>query len=160
MPIDKDIYARLKRLIAHYTSDNVTRFAAAIGQKPNTFLDYLKPDGQHKIKISMIYDILEKFPEVNPKWLLLGEGDMVGANEASAIIPPEELNEKLTPEQRNMMTSQRIMKENGASPERIVAVVEAIILGKAAKSTYTTAESPANPGYNNVHEPGPDWDNI
>lgn len=161
MPINKDIYMRLKRLINHYTGANVTRFAAAIGQKPNTFLDYLKPDGQHKVKISMIYDILDKFPDVNPQWLLLGEGEMQGEVAQAPVIPPEELNAALSPAQREMLTYKRTMLELGASPERIIDGIEAIAMGKTTHpksgTAYSTAEPPANPGYHKVHELGADF---
>jgi len=98
---------------------------------------------------------------INGHWLLTGEGEMLGdqGQAETPAIPLEELNEKLTPAQREMLTYKRTMQELGAAPERIIDGIEAIAMGKtrAPKSTYATAEPPAAPGYNNIHEPGSDF---
>ena len=159
MQINKDIYIRLKQLVQHCAGGTIARFAQEIGQKHNTFQDYLKPSGQYKIKLSMLYEILAKYPEINPIWLLTGEGEMLENEKSSLKLQPEELDEKLTPTQREMLSYRRTMQELGAPAERIIDGIEAIAMGKAAqnKSTYKTAESPADPGYHKVHEPGSDF---
>lgn len=160
MLVNKDIYERLKQLVQFFSNGSVTRFAQEIGQKHNTFIGYLKPEGQEKLRILTIYSILDRFPEINPAWLLTGDGEMLGSGiPPSSTLPADELNEKLTPAQREMLTYKRTLQELGASPERIIDGIEAIAMGKTCqpKSTYATAESPANPGYNNIHEPGAEF---
>ncbi|MGE4536630.1 MAG: XRE family transcriptional regulator [Desulfovibrio sp.] len=119
-------------MITQLSSDNVTRFAERIGHKQNTVLGYLKPEGQGKIKISTLYDILDNFPEINPTWLFTGEGEMFGDQGQTKIpsLPPEELDEKLTPTQREMLTYKRLQTELGRSPERIADGIDAIVMGK------------------------------
>lgn len=58
-----------------------------------------------------------------------------------------------------MLTYKRLQTELGSKPERIADGIDAIIMGKTThnKSTYKTAESPADPGYHKVHEPGVDF---
>lgn len=162
MSVNKDIYTRLKQLVEFLTNGSVTRFAQEIGQKHNTFIGYLKPEGQEKLKILTLYSILDRFPEINPLWLLTGDGEMIcSGTPPSPTLPAEELNEKLTPAQREMLTYKRTMQELGAKPERIIDGIEAIAMGKTCQpkstGTYATAEPPANPGYNNIHEPEADF---
>lgn len=52
-------------------------FARKIDVKPNTFVDYLKPEGQSKIRLTHINKILEVWPELNRDWLVWGEGPML-----------------------------------------------------------------------------------
>lgn len=88
---------------------------------------------------------------------------MLEQEKPSQALPVEELDEKLTPAQREMLTYKRTMLELGASPERIIDGIEAIAMGKTtqAKSAiaYSTAEPPAAPGYHKVHESGADFGN-
>ncbi len=106
-------------------------------------------------------EILARKLNFSPRWLLLGEGapfldqDNEDTSGTASPIPPEELDEKLTPTQRELLTYKRMLTELAASPERIIDGLEAIAMGKTtrAKTTYKTAEPPANPGYNNVHDP-------
>lgn len=159
MAINTDIYQRLKLLVDYF--GGVTRFAQEIDQKYNTILGYLKPSGNDKVKVSLLYTILGRYPQINPAWLLMGEGDMLGSDERQASISPDETNTSLTPAQREMLTYKRTMLELGASPERIIDGIEAIAMGKTTHpksgTVYSTAEPPANPGYHKVHEPGADF---
>lgn len=84
---------------------------------------------------------------------------MYGETPQSPGLPPEELNEKLTPTQREMLTFQRLMREYNAPPEKIIDGIMAIATAKSdrSKSLYRTAEPPADPGYNNVHESRADF---
>jgi len=105
--------------------------------------------------------------EFSPKWLLLGTGPQREALESPPpppveSIPPEELSEKLTPTQREMLTCKRLMVEIGASPDQIVESIKAIALSKTCQPTpkssqYPTAEPETITGYNHIHEPKADF---
>ena len=56
-------------------------FALLIGSKPTTFLDYLRPKGQSKIRLDLLNNIVSSFPQVNREWLFWGEGEMLVAEE-------------------------------------------------------------------------------
>ncbi|MGE4536348.1 MAG: XRE family transcriptional regulator [Desulfovibrio sp.] len=161
MPINKDIYTRIKAVVDHFAKGVSSNFAKQLGIPHNTFQGYLSSTGQDKIKVKLLFQILDICPGINPHWMLTGEGEMLGRSGMSTHsgIPPEELDEKLTPTQREMLTYKRLQTELGRSPERIADGIDAIVMGKtrSPKSTYPTAKPEAAPGYNNIHEPGVDF---
>lgn len=76
----KEICERLRDLIAWRKSiDGLTQndFAVMVGSKPTTFLDYLKPKGQSKIRLELLNNIVRTFPQVSREWLFWGEGAML-----------------------------------------------------------------------------------
>jgi len=83
-------------------------------------------------------------------------GDFI---DGKSTVTADELNEKLTPAQREMLTYKRLQTELGMPNEKIAAGIEAIVMGRSHgdKSCYCTAEPQADPGYNQVHEPGADF---
>ncbi|WP_156921741.1 hypothetical protein [Desulfovibrio inopinatus] len=110
----------------------------------------------------MLYEILQKYPEINPNWLLTGQGEMLASQEKAAkqALPPEEHNDKLSPAQREMLTYKRLQMELGVAPEKIAVGIEAIAMGKtrSSKSASNLAEPSAYPGYTAVNEPKADFD--
>lgn len=46
-------------------------------------------DGRSKPSYDVLEAICEIYPEVNPSWLLVGEGEMWKAGEAAAVVPPD-----------------------------------------------------------------------
>lgn len=72
---------RLRQIIELKTGGNQAEFAAMMGWKPQYLFRLLKEGG---IGIRPVIALLEKFPELNARWLLLGEGAMVssGVDEA------------------------------------------------------------------------------
>ncbi|OLN24893.1 hypothetical protein DVDV_3825 [Desulfovibrio sp. DV] len=135
-----------------------SEFAKLLGLARQTISNYTT--GKSEPNWSVLNDIVGKLG-VNPIWLLTGNGEMLGSDSApSPNLPAEELNEKLTPAQREMLTYKRTMQELGAPPERILDGIEAIAMGKTRQpksATYATAEPPADPGYHHIHEPGSDF---
>ncbi len=80
----KEICERLRDLIAwRKRVDGMTQndFALLVGSKPTTFLDYLKPKDQSKIRLELLNNIVSAFPQVNREWLFWGEGEMLMAQE-------------------------------------------------------------------------------
>jgi hypothetical protein len=93
-------------------------------------------------------------------WVRGPRGDFSDKEPNCESVPPEEMNERLTSIQREMLTYKRIMLEINASSEKIANGLEAIATGRSnnTKSTYATAEPPASCGYNKIHEPSGGFD--
>lgn len=65
---------RLLQFIQYKTAGKQTDFAELMGWSPQYLHKMLKEGG---IGIRPIVSLLEKFPELNARWLLLGEGAML-----------------------------------------------------------------------------------
>lgn len=96
---------RLIEFIQFKTSGNQAEFAKVMGWSPQYLNKLLKEGG---IGIRPIIALLEKFPELDARWLLLGEGAMIttGADEVKRhlfrlleiekympVMTPDELRE-------------------------------------------------------------------
>ncbi|MDQ1859261.1 hypothetical protein [Chryseobacterium sp. WLY505] len=55
--------------------------------------------GRNKPGLDLISALLEKFPEVNARWLIVGEGDMLNTEYDLAKSSESEMSDKLTLEQ-------------------------------------------------------------
>lgn len=64
--------SRLRTLIDLKTNGSQSEFAAMMGWSPQYLYRLLK--GESGIGIRPVVALLEKFPELNARWLLLGEG--------------------------------------------------------------------------------------
>lgn len=97
--------SRLLEFIQYKTGGKQADFAEIMGWSPQYLHKLLKEGG---IGIRPIISLLEKFPELDARWLLLGEGAMIttGANEVKQhllrlleierympVMTPEELRE-------------------------------------------------------------------
>ncbi len=97
--------SRLLEFIQYKTGGKQADFAEQMGWSPQYLHKLLKEGG---IGIRPIISLLEKFPELNARWLLLGEGAMIttGADEVKRhllrlleierympVMTPEELRE-------------------------------------------------------------------
>lgn len=63
---------RLRTLIDLKTDGNQSEFAAMMGWSPQYLFRLIK--GESGIGIRPVMALLEKFPDLNARWLLLGEG--------------------------------------------------------------------------------------
>ena len=151
-----ELAERLKKIAAHFGLQEQF-FAQRLEMSKQSMSNYTT--GRNEPKPSLLAAIVNVF-NVNPGWLLTGDGPMFGEDEPSEghAVPPEELNEKLTPAQREMLTYKRLQTELGTPNEKIAAGIDAIVQARGRvtsdKSCYCTAEPEADPGYNQVHEPG------
>lgn len=66
---------RLRKLIDLKTSGNQAEFAALMGWKPQYLFRLL--NGQSGFGIRPVMALLQRFPELNARWLLLGQGAML-----------------------------------------------------------------------------------
>lgn len=74
---------RLAELIQYTTNGKQVEFAEMVGWTPQYLYKLLKEGG---LGIKTVASLLEKFPNLNARWLILGEGNM--------IIPPTDMVKK------------------------------------------------------------------
>jgi len=156
-------FAELLRELIHSLRLKDIEFAQRCGIKKATLSNYV--NGKSLPDWSTLREIVQIFG-INPVWLLTGEGEMFisGSCQVSQNLPLEEVSEKLTPEQRNMLTYKRLQTELGTSKDRIADGIEAIVMGKCGnakrKTNYGVAEEPGgDAGCNKVQEDGAGFGN-
>jgi len=66
---------RVKKIRIYFCEDNNLKFAEKMEENPNTTSNWI--NGKRKLGKTILDKVLEKFPEVNPTWLLTGEGNML-----------------------------------------------------------------------------------
>lgn len=102
------IHDRLLDIIQYKTSGKQAEFAEIMGWSPQ-YLNRLTK-GESGIGIRPIISLLEKFPELNARWLLLGEGAMItsGADEVKRrllrLLEIEKYMPVMTPEELRDVT--------------------------------------------------------
>ena len=68
------MHTRLIEIIDNKTGGKRTEFAALLGWSPQYLSKLIRGD---TFGISPVITIITKFPEINVRWLLLGEGEMI-----------------------------------------------------------------------------------
>ena len=99
---------RLRQIIDYKTGGSQKTFAEMMGWSPQYLFRLLKGEGG--IGIRPVIAILEKFPDINARWLLLGEGAMVstGIDKAKAhlirLLTLEKYMPVMSTEELNQLT--------------------------------------------------------
>lgn len=76
-----EVFDRIKEVRKHFFDDSNTKFAEFMGEKTGTTSGWVS--GRRGIGKSVLDKILSKIPEINPTWLLTGEGEMLKQTEAN-----------------------------------------------------------------------------
>ena len=101
------IHDRLLEIIQYKTSGKQAEFAEIMGWSPQYLHKMLKEGG---IGIRPIVALLEKFPELNARWLLLGEGAMITSasdevrKRLAQLLEIEKYMPVMTPEELRAIT--------------------------------------------------------
>ena len=74
---------RLKRFIEYKAGGSQVTFAEMMGWQPQ-YLNKLLKGGS--FAYNPIVSLLQKFPELDARWLILGEGDMIMKEYAESVI--------------------------------------------------------------------------
>ena len=89
------LFERIRKLVDFFEKSNQTAFAKKIGCQQSTFNGYLNEEGQKRIRVTLLDDILRAYPQVSRCWLYFGEGKMLAEQGATAI--PSQKKEKILP---------------------------------------------------------------
>lgn len=82
-----ELYQRLLQLVELLANNSQAKFAKGVGLSQQTFNNYLNPDGQQRIRKSLLDKVLTIYPEVNRDWLFFDEGEpLVGKKTASDAL--------------------------------------------------------------------------
>ena len=74
---------RLRQFIEYKTNGSQVEFAEIMGWQPQ-YLNKLVKGGS--FAYNPIVALLQKFPELDARWLILGEGDMIMKDYAESVI--------------------------------------------------------------------------
>ena len=73
---------RIKKVRAHFCEDSNKNFALKMEEQPNTVNNWIRSG--YSVGDGVLYKICSKFPELNPTWLLTGEGKMLKTQATSS----------------------------------------------------------------------------
>ena len=84
-----EIAERIKQVV-NLSGFSPYTFEKQAGISTNTIKGVL--DGRNKPGYDTLVKIVSKFPEINPVWLLMGEGEMLKSNKPEDALPPNPSN--------------------------------------------------------------------
>ena len=121
---------RIEKIRTKFCNGNNTTFAQMMGEKTNTTSGWIS--GKRGIGLNVISKILQKFPTVNPSWLLLNDGKMLKSGDESLISPIsagreallQELLEKEQQKNAELLQTIGAMKEREAFHKKIIENVQ------------------------------------
>lgn len=99
---------RLREIIAYKTNGNQAQFAALMEWTPQYLANLLRDGGS--IGIRPVVALLQRIPEIDARWLLLGEGAMVSSGVDAAkehllrLLSLEKYMPVMSPEELRMLT--------------------------------------------------------
>ena len=112
---------RIKEFI-DFKGLSVRKFEEIVGFSNGAFATQYK--NNKSIGSDKIENILCSFPELNPEWLLTGNGEMLKSEETTELIkiPPIEVIEPIKVEGRSLMPKVIVLEEEDGEKERIPLV--------------------------------------
>ncbi|GAB7495931.1 hypothetical protein [Bilophila wadsworthia] len=98
----KKIFERILKLVESLEDNSQTAFAKKIGCQQSTFNGYMNEEGQRKIRLILLEDILKVYPQISREWLYFGEGTMLkeGKSEKEPSRSPRISELETTPNDR------------------------------------------------------------
>lgn len=65
---------RIKEIIGTFAQDNKSKLARDLGMNTRTVTQYV--EGESKLSVDFIVNILKAYPSISAEWLMRGKGDM------------------------------------------------------------------------------------
>jgi len=127
-------WQRIAKIRTYFCEDNNVLFAEKIGKKA-AYTSQLC-NGSKEAGNKMLEEILAAFPEVNRTWLYFGEGEMLKADEQSAVkaSPTSKLNfEEIIRKDHGLLVgyidllkdeNERLKKELEEQKEKVASLLE------------------------------------
>lgn len=107
-----ELFQRLLQLIEFLTDNSQSRFAKSIGLSQQTFNNYLNPEGQQKIRKTLLDTILLVYPQINRNWLYFGEGEMLASeNSGAQMNTPAELQRRIAELEEELKEERRLNRD-------------------------------------------------
>ena len=91
-----ELFQRLLHIVELFENNSQTQFAKRIGLSQQTCNNYLKFEGQQKIRKALLDKILTVYPQVNRDWLFFGEGEMLGQDRTSPGVSASVADQEMT----------------------------------------------------------------
>ena len=135
------INERIKKIREHFCDDNNVKFAEIMEENPNTTSNWI--GGSRKIGKSVIDKIINRFSDVNPTWLITGDGEMLRGNNTNNVngsgntavagngnkITTSNISEMIELQkgyQEMLKTSQLQITESQTQISRLITIIEKI----------------------------------
>lgn len=107
-----ELFQRLLQLVELLAENSQSRFAKSIGLSQQTFNNYLNPEGQQKIRKTLLDTILSVYPQINRKWLFFGEGQMFVSEKSGAQMDtPAELQRRIAELEAELKEERRLNRD-------------------------------------------------
>lgn len=84
----KNLFERILKAVELLENNSQTAFAKKIGCQQSTFNGYLNENGQRKIRLTLLADILRTYPQISRNWLFFGEGEMTEEAPSRETVSP------------------------------------------------------------------------
>lgn len=120
----------LENLINHYADGNKAKFGRLIGESPQTISAWLR---RNTFNVSSIYKV---FMDVNPHWLLTGEGEMlksglseISNNVSTGDFSPVNVNGNMEVRHTSMSDKRELelLRATIADKERTIQIQQQLI---------------------------------
>ncbi|MGM9508563.1 helix-turn-helix domain-containing protein [Larkinella sp. GY13] len=140
--MDTTIHERLSKLIKEFNM-NTSSFAKAIEKSYNAIESIVK--GKTRPSYDVLEAIFKKFPDINPTWLMNGEGEMLRGNQKESAKADGYLQEHLILLEQNFSKLLEQLKVKDQQIAGLQRTVDALV-GKSEDVTVDrslTIEHPA-----------------
>ncbi len=111
------------------------QFAEEIGIQPSGMSHILS--GRNRPSLDFVMKVVSRYPEIDIKWLTLGEGEMYSSN-----VPVKKIERRSQPDLFSAMEDDSIYGNDSMEPETIVKQEQTAVM---ANESTLTSDAPSSP---------------